>query len=73
MKQLEAASHHSGTPLSEILFRFVAQHFSNRFHDNSDSNLQAELEALRLKHGEFETFVQPSGDIHIHSGNPKHS
>jgi hypothetical protein len=67
---LQATARRSGTPFAQLLFRLVASHLSGHYHNDQDSSLQAELEALRQEHGEFEAFIQPNGNIHLHTRTP---
>jgi hypothetical protein len=60
----------SGTPFAQLMFQLVASHLGGHYHNDQDSSLQAELEALRQEHGEFETFIHPNGNIHLHTQTP---
>jgi hypothetical protein len=71
LEQLQGIAHRSGETLVQLLFRLVANQLSGHYHNDQDSPLQAELEALRQEHGEFETFIQPNGNIHLHTRTPR--
>jgi hypothetical protein len=71
IEQLEATARQTGTPFEQLVLRLVAAHLSEHYHNNQDSALQAELEALRKEHGEFEAFLEPNGNIHLHTRTPQ--
>jgi hypothetical protein len=45
---------------------------SKHLHDPDNKQLQEELEAFRKQHGEFETHLQSTDNIHLLKGKPKH-
>jgi hypothetical protein len=69
-EELQATAQESGTPFAQLMFQLVASHLGGHYHNDQDSSLQAELEALRQEHGEFETFIHPNGNIHLHTQTP---
>jgi hypothetical protein len=72
IKQLQAVADKHGIGLADVLFAFVGQHLSKHLHDPDNKQLQEELEAFRKQHGEFETHLQSTDNIHLLKGKPKH-